>query len=416
MKYNVLVEGPYLTQSGYGEHARLVLNSLKNNPNIEIYGAPLSWGKTSWISSDDKEREWLDEISLKSVDAPEKFDLHVFIGMPLEFTKKAPKAVCVTAGIEVDRVDPQWLIKTYELDKIIVPSEFSRAVFLNSTYKTSDPDDESASEEVQTLQCQCPVEVVPYHIRDRKSTALGLNLKTKFNFLTVAQWGPRKNLENTIAWFVEEFKNNRDVGLVVKTNMARNCNIDFEITTRAIKQVLAMSDPESKRKCKVHLLHGDLTEEEMGSLYNDRKIKAIISATHGEGFGLPLFEAAAHKLPVVVTNATGHVDFLYCADAEGKIKPHFAPVEFSIAPVPDEAVWDGVIPDGSRWAFPDRESFREQLRAVYEDYDKFRDLAKRLQQHIRKNFSVDEIKNKLENQIMSVVEDDISTLNPTVFS
>ena len=27
------------------------------------------------------------------------------------------------------------------------------------------------------------------------------NLKTDFNFLTVAQWGPRKNLENTIKHF-----------------------------------------------------------------------------------------------------------------------------------------------------------------------------------------------------------------------
>ena len=241
-------------------------------------------------------------------------------------------------------------------------------------------------------------------------------MKTKFNFLAVAQWGPRKNLENTIAWFVEEFKNNRDVGLVVKANMARNCNIDFEITSKAIKQVIAAVDPGNEKKCRVYLLHGDLTEEQMGSLYNDRKIKAIVSATHGEGFGLPLFEAVCHKLPVVATNATGHVDFLYCPDKEGQIKPHFAPVEFSIAQIPDEAVWDGIVPHGARWAYPDRVSFREQMRAVFEDYDKFKGLAKTLQQYVEKNFSIEEVRGKLENQIMSVVDGEIQALEPSVFT
>ena len=94
MKYNILVEGPYLTQSGYGEHARLVLRSLKENQDIEIYGLPLEWGKTSWLATDNEERVWLDEISQKvNTKVPEKFDLHVFVGVPSEFQKKAEKAV-----------------------------------------------------------------------------------------------------------------------------------------------------------------------------------------------------------------------------------------------------------------------------------------------------------------------------------
>ena len=42
-------------------------------------------------------------------------------------------------------------------------------------------------------------------------------------------------------------------------------------------------------KCKVYLLHGDLNEEEMHSLYLDEKIHALVTLTHGEGFGLPIF-------------------------------------------------------------------------------------------------------------------------------
>ena len=74
MKYNILFEGPYLTQSGYGEHARLFLGALKENENLEIFGIPLPWGQTSWLSDDTPERQWLDDISLKiSQQTPESF-------------------------------------------------------------------------------------------------------------------------------------------------------------------------------------------------------------------------------------------------------------------------------------------------------------------------------------------------------
>jgi glycosyltransferase involved in cell wall biosynthesis len=407
MKYNILVEGPYLTQSGYGEHARLVLQCLRTRPDVEIFGLPLPWGQTSWLSDDTEDRQWLDDISLKtSTESPESFDLHVFIGMPVEFKKKAPKAVCVTAGIEVDRVDPQWLIKSYEIDKIIVPSIHSKSVFENSGYKTGE--DEAA----QHLSLQCPIEVVPYSIREYESTNdLELDISTGFNFLAIAQWGPRKNLENMISWFVEEFKNNKDIGLILKTGMARNCNMDFEVTKLAIKNTLAVADPDASRKCKIYLLHGDLTTGQLGDLYTKKKIKAVISATYGEGFGLPLFEAASHKLPVVATNATGHVDFLYAKNKNGKITPHFLPVEFSVNEVPPQSVWEGVITAGAKWYYPDKASFKNQIREVYKNYNEHKTKAVTLYKNIKERFSTSEIKEQMNTEIISVLESDLEELD-----
>ena len=63
MKKKVLVEGPILTQSGYGEHARFVLRSLRYQEDLfDIYALPLNWGKTSWLFADDEERRWIDKI------------------------------------------------------------------------------------------------------------------------------------------------------------------------------------------------------------------------------------------------------------------------------------------------------------------------------------------------------------------
>ena len=47
-------------------------------------------------------------------------------------------------------------------------------------------------------------------------TKIDLGIKYDFNFLTVAQMGPRKNLFNTIKWFVEEFKKNPNTTWIMK--------------------------------------------------------------------------------------------------------------------------------------------------------------------------------------------------------
>ena len=43
MKKKILVEGPILSQSGYGEHARFVLRSLRQQEDVfDIFALPLN--------------------------------------------------------------------------------------------------------------------------------------------------------------------------------------------------------------------------------------------------------------------------------------------------------------------------------------------------------------------------------------
>ena len=64
-------------------------------------------------------------------------------------------------------------------------------------------------------------------------------------------------------------------------------------------------------KCKIYMLHGDMTEEEMFGLYSHPKVKGFINIAHGEGFGLPIFEAACNGLPVVCPAWGGQKDYMY---------------------------------------------------------------------------------------------------------
>jgi glycosyltransferase involved in cell wall biosynthesis len=159
---------------------------------------------------------------------------------------------------------------------------------------------------------------------------------------------------------VQEFKDDEDVGLVLKTNLAKNCSVDREICDGKIKQILG---EHTDKKCKVYLLHGDMTDEEMHSLLTHPKISAALSLTHGEGFGLPLFEAAYMGVPVVVPGWSGHLDFL--CDEKGK--EHFYNVSYDLQPIQDHVVWDGVLIKESMWAYARERSAKETMRRCIDD-------------------------------------------------
>ena len=127
-----------------------------------------------------------------------------------------------------------------------------------------------------------------------------------------------------------------------------------------IKEVL---DSYPDLKCSIYLLHGDMTDEEMHALYAHPKISALVALTHGEGFGLPLYESAYTGIPVIAAGWSGHMDFLL--DEDGK--EHFYNVAFDLNPIPQEAVWDSVLIKDSMWAYPREHDAKAKMRLCYED-------------------------------------------------
>jgi len=386
----VLVRGPALTRTGYGEHCRFVLRALRQVEDLDIYLLPVNWGQSSWVWENSEERDWHDELIKKTAlygQQGGQYDISIQVTIPNEWQRMAPINIGVTAGIETTKVAPVWLQKCNEMDRIITISDHSKQVFMNTVYEGYD----KVTKQPAVLKCLKDIDVVHYPVKreilEQTNPDLDLELTTDFNFLTVAQWGPRKNLGATIQWFVEEFIDNPDVGLVVKTSLKGGCILDRNAINAELQRTLKKYED---RKCKVYLLHGDLTDEEMHSLYQNDQINALVSLTHGEGFGLPLFEAAYCGLPVIATDWSGHLDFLYkpTKDKKGKekLKPHFAKIDYDLQPVIPAAVWNGVIQKDSMWAYPQQGSCKMKMREVYKDYSRFKSQAKKLQTWIHEEF------------------------------
>jgi len=384
MRQKILVRGPILTQSGYGEQSRFALRALRSREDLfEIFIMPINWGQTGWVSLNNEERAWIDSrIAQTHIHAQQggTFDMSLQITIPNEWEKIAPVNIGYTAGIETTKVAPVWLQKAGLMDKIIVVSNHSKDVFANTVYQATN----QQTGETLELRNQTPVSVVNFPVRDIKKKKVDLKLDCDFNYLAISQWGPRKNFDNLINWFVEE-NFDQEVGLVLKTSIKSNCRIDRQYAEQRLKNILSK---HGDVKCKVYLLHGDMTEEEMVGLYTHSKIKCLISTTHGEGFGLPFFEAASSGLPVIAPDWSGHMDFMSVTDKRnGKQNPLFSTVDYTLQNVQQEAVWDGVIQADSQWAFPEESSFKRRLREIRKDYDVAKKTANKLKKHVRKNFT-----------------------------
>ena len=125
-----------------------------------------------------------------------------------------------------------------------------------------------------------------------------------------------------------------------------------------------------------------MTDNEMQGLYTDRKIKSIISLSHGEGYGLPLFEAATNGLPDIATGWSGHLDFL-----QVKNKDLFASVKYDLGKIDPRAVWPGVLHEDSGWAYPNLEHAKRLMRDMYTNHKKWKGKALRLKKHLNKEFT-----------------------------
>jgi glycosyltransferase involved in cell wall biosynthesis len=405
MLKKVLIKGPVLSRSGYGEQARFALRALQSRQDLfDIYIVNIPWGRTGQISSVDEEADFIHQTILKTqiyVQQRGQFDISLQVTVPNEFEKIAPVNIGYTAGIETTKVSPQWIAKSNEtVDRIIVVSDHSKKVFEQTKYNVKD----QAGNEHKGWGLQIPVETVNYPVRMSEPENVNIEFRTSKNFLVVSQWGPRKNLDNTIKWFVETFADDEDVGLVVKTNTASDSVLDRELTQKRLEALLNACGP---RKCSVYLIHGELSPGNLAWLYEHPTMKAMINIGHGEGYGLPLFEAAYHGLPLITTTWSGQMDFICKPNKKGKQIPRVIKVDYDLLNVQKTAVWDGVVQADSKWAFPKENSFKRGLKDLLEKEQYWKCEAQSLKNYVHDNFTKDKLYEQFCN---SVFEGDVLTM------
>ena len=344
MKKSVLYKSPALTQSGYGVHSRQVAKWLLSKQELDVKFIVTPWGDTPWLLNRSAHNGLVGEIMERSVAKGTKASASVQLVLPNEWELDLGMStnIGITAAVETDRCSQQWSQMCTQMTRVIVPSKHAK-VNLESNGPLSN------------------VFVIPESYSDAIASTKESNLplwSTSFNFLVFGQitgnttLTDRKNLFNTVKWICDTFKDDSDVGIVIKTNAGRNSKIDKNVTINMITSLLK-EVRKGRSSPPVYLLHGDMSDEEVAMLYKHPQIKALASITRGEGFGLPILEAAASGLPVIATDWSGHLDFLRL----GK----FLSVKSQLVNVHESKVDGNIFVQGSRWAEPSEEDFKRRL-------------------------------------------------------
>lgn len=345
----VVVRGPLLSVTGYGCHTRQVWQWARAQEGWDVYASIVPWGMCTYYINPDAEGGIIGDIMSRSVPLQDKKpDLSLQVQLPDEWDPNlAKKNIGITAGIEADRCSQTWIEAAKKMSKVVVPSEYSKRAFLNGGL-----DPEHICNIPEAITCKLPTSNPPTISKDLDS------LSTDFNFLMFGQITSnnaatdRKNTFNCLKWLCEELKDDPDAGVVIKTNMGRMTCEDRRYTESMISNVLA--EVRVGPFPRVHVIHGLLDPTEIGTIYQHEKIKVLCAPTRGEGWGLPILDAAACGLPIIATNHSGHMDFLKYVK--------FLDISFDIVNVPDALIDGRIWVPGARWAEPHELHFKSRVK------------------------------------------------------
>lgn len=390
-KPRLLFRGPVETRSGYGSHSRDILESLRAMDMFEISIDSCNWGVTPLTALEDGNEfhQWIKQHKVSSIDSQP--DVYVSVTISNEFRRVGKFNIGITAGIETTVASKELIDGCNNMDLIIVPSNFTKDVFFQSVYNETE---NGTGRLIKQHKIVKPMEVL-FEGADTKiyndvvDENFKLDIKEDFAFLFVGHWlkgeigQDRKDVGMLIRTFMETFKDEENKpALVLKTSAGAFSVKDRELIRKKIKSITG-----DNPNVPIYLLYGDLTDNEMNSLYNHPKIKAMVSLTKGEGFGRPLLEFTMTGKPVIASNWSGHKDFLPLDKA--------VMIGGALTDVHDSAV-DKFILKNSKWFSANYSEASAVMKLVRDEYDTFKTKSEDLKEINRNNFSMEMMTKKLE--------------------
>lgn len=398
----LLFQAPVATRSGYGDHSRDILKSLFEIDKYDVKVVPTRWGNTPQnVLDEDTEfnRRVLSSIVTQLTKQP---DIFIQVTVADEFKPVGKFNIGITAGVETTVAPKDFIEGCNRMNAVITPSEFTKDVLQKTRFQEAD---QRTKQVIREIKLERPVNVLLEGVdtevfNGKKGDSILESVDTDFNFLFVGHWlsgdigQDRKDVGMMIKTFCTIFKGlekDKQPGLILKTSSAGFSVMERERLTKKLKGVL---DPYGDNCPPVYLVFGDLTQEEMNSLYNDEKVKAMLMFTKGEGYGRPLAEFATTGKPIIVSDWSGHKDFLpekYTHYLEGELTEVH------------QSAQNKFLIQGSKWFTVNYSSAASVINQVFTRYHEACKKSEKLQHNIRKNFSMKNMTENLDKILSSYI-------------
>ena len=383
-----VVSCPLDTYSGYGARARDFVKALIALDKYEVKTLSQRWGNTRYGYLADHKEDTLTSTIIPKIS--KKPDLWIQITVPNEFQPVGNYNIGVTAGMETTLVHQNWIKGCNKMDLILTSSKHSLDVFKGTRYEMKG---NNSNDIIKTIQLEKPVEILLEGADLNKyfaepTTAFDLSaVQESFNYLFLGHWmqgdigQDRKNVGYMIKAFLETFKNkSSQPGLIIKTQQVGSSLIDKE---RILNKIDQIRNSVKGKLPNIYLVTGDLTDKQINQLYNNPKVKAMVSFTKGEGFGRPLLEFSLTGKPIIASAWSGQIDFLD--------KDRALLVGGELTNVHRSAAVKDMILEQSKWFTPDDTQVGRGLTELYKKYKDYVRPAKQLKNLNKKNFSFEKM-------------------------
>tara|TARA_B100001115_G_scaffold164046_1_gene140703 strand:- start:852 stop:2114 length:1263 start_codon:yes stop_codon:yes gene_type:complete len=391
----LVFQAPIATRSGYGDHSRDILKSLYDLDRYEIKVVPTRWGNTpqDQLNPQDEFHRWILQNVITQID--KTIDVFIQVTVANEFRRVGKFNIGITAGVETTLAPQEFLQASNQMDLIITPSEFTKDVLQKTSYTQVD---KRTQQQTGVVKLEKPTEVLFEGVDEEifngkydKSNDILESVETDFNFLYVGHWlqgdlgHDRKDTGMMIKTFCSVFKSlpkQQQPGLILKTSSAGFSVIDREVIKEKIDEITK----EFGDKCPpIHLVWGDLSTSDLNNLYMHPKVKAKVMFTKGEGYGRPLAEFCTTGKPILVSNWSGHKDFLpedSTVYLDGELKEVH------------QSAQNKFLLKESKWFYVNYSNAAQKFFDVHKNYKKHLTKSAGLKSNI-KNFTLQKMTDKL---------------------
>jgi len=333
-KKKILFVGHYRepNNSGWGKLARQEMELLNDHTDLVTRSVDLAHQEDIPI--------WITEAENKSIEGVTTVIQYV---LP-NFFQRIPNVKNIL-WVELETNDIRyslWPEYMNMADEIWVPNEDAKQCLLNT----------------KSVASFIPIKVIPHRIKPAFPEELPLqipNLEGNYNFYTISTATHRKNLEDLIAAFHTEFDPNEPVNLIIKTTQ------DLNELYKTIKDNLKLYQNIHDYKEEMTLTR-DLTDSQISGLHC--VMDCFVSASHGEGWCIPAYEAAQLGKNVIAPFYGGTKKLM-----------ELFPDENSFHSVTGTSYAGGAIPNYQNgwdtWNCPDQKQIRQSMRFVFENRKNF---------------------------------------------
>ena len=197
------------------------------------------------------------------------------------------------------------------------------------------------------------------------------NLGRPFRFLFVGKYEQRKSCNEVVQAFAQAFGNNPLVELVIKTNYF----VGHGLTQQDLEKYI-----QDLGLTNVQVFWGEA--DNLVDFY--RNCDVFVLPSKGEGWGLPIIEAAASGMPIISTFYSGHREYLQ------HITSGTVPVDYKLGAIECPEYRRFYPEPGNNWglwAIPDVDHLAECLRFAKNHWDFLAPNALKNSRIIRTEFS-----------------------------